>query len=172
MVHSLLNIVFGISGVGKSTACVEYIAMHPEFVHIRASDLFEDLQGKTFEDRPVNRAIDDQEILLRALQRRRQIDPTRSILLDAHSIVPSLCGYVPVPTKVIERIAPARLFFLEAAPNVIISRRRARAPEMDPGGPDEVRSLQNMARMVVETYSHDLSVPLAIIDANERAILP
>ncbi|WP_168355810.1 ATP-binding protein [Sphingomonas gei] len=158
-------LVFGVSGVGKTTACENYVARHPGFLFVSASALLKSIQAASAEElRTAKREqiIENQALLPDALKRYRLGRRNHRILLDAHAVIDNDRALVEVPVSVIGALEPTLLVLLEATPAEIAKRRSADAR------PRPLRDLQAIAREItaertaVEAYGVQLGLDVAV----------
>lgn len=120
-------LVFGVSGVGKTTACADFAARYPRVAHFSASDLLRSATGKSSESLRTGSGDQiraNQKLVASELRRRvvgRAIDV---VLVDAHSVIDNGKDLVRVPLATIESLNPAALVLLEAPAKVVKARRR------------------------------------------------
>lgn len=159
-------LVFGVSGVGKTTACSDYVARHPHVLFVSASALLKIAKAASSEElRTATRGqiIDNQNLLPSALERYRLGRRDHPILLDAHAVIDNDRSLIEVPVSVIAALNPTKLVLLEAAPAEIAARRAA-SPR-----PRPIRDLQAIARelaaerAVVEAYGVQLGLGVAVV---------
>ncbi|TAV49125.1 hypothetical protein ELI02_10985 [Rhizobium leguminosarum] len=151
-----VTIIFGISGAGKTTACIDFVERHPDYCHIRASSLLEGFQRW---DRSLNAIEVDQTRILSAFNRLKILE-TRNILFDAHSIIRSDAGLFMVPTAIIKALSPNLLVLLDVDADTAERRRVARNPANGVLRNEDICQERNFAREACEAYSRELRVPL------------
>ncbi|MCA0015024.1 AAA family ATPase [Mesorhizobium sp. B294B1A1] len=159
--------VFGISGVGKTTACLGYVSTHPNYLYDRASAILQKAHGIPVEALRTGAAsavIENQAALPPVVEALRKADPSRTILLDSHAVIDNDTVFVEVPLDIIMALEPDGFILLEAAP-ATIKRRREEAPRPRPQRSvaqigDEARA----ERAAVASYAKALGKPL-IMDA-------
>lgn len=123
---TLCIIVFGISGVGKSAACSDYVARNPMFLHLRASELIRRSRSRATEDlRTVSESdiISNQELLEREVSSIKAEHPGRPLLIDGHAIIDNDQQLVRIPLQSIAALQPTAFILLEASPSAVFSRR-------------------------------------------------
>ncbi|MEI9412919.1 AAA family ATPase [Mesorhizobium sp. Ld1326N3] len=156
--------MLGVSGVGKTSKCLDYVARHPEWLYLRASALLSEATGKTTEALRTgsDMAIRDNQLLLgAALDRARTGREASPVLVDGHAVIDNDKHLVPVPVEAIAALRPDGFILLEASIEVLASRRDT-APRIRPR-----RSLADLARLMqaerdtVSTYAAILNLPLA-----------
>ena len=158
-------LVFGISGVGKSTACASYIARHPLVLHTSAGALLQAAKNidsallRTDVSRDI---LQNQNLLGEALKRFRLGRETSDILIDAHSIIDNDQELVEVPIDVVRAMNPNGLVLLEAPAALVIERRRKDARLRPSRTAEELQFQMGVARRVCERYASELGLPLEI----------
>lgn len=119
-------LVFGVSGVGKTTACESYVKRHPQWMHIRASELLSQATAKDPRSLRIGTADEieaNQALLGLQLKRRRDAVPHRPFLIDAHAVIDNDLGLVPVPLEAVRALYADALILLEAPAAIVVSRR-------------------------------------------------
>ena len=109
-------LVFGVSGVGKSRACSDYVDRNPEWLHLRAGELLSRLTGESPEN--LRTALDEevvanQGLLSLAVTRARAGREHRPVLVDCHAVIDNDDGLVVVPAGTVVALAPDGLILLE-----------------------------------------------------------
>lgn len=135
-------LVFGVSGVGKTTACKDYSARHQDVAHFSASELLQSATGKSPEElrtASVQQIRANQDMVAGELRRRVAGQVIGTILVDAHSVIDNGEDLVRVPLSIVESLAPQVLVLLEAPAAIVRSRRR--------GGLDHALARQSLARI-------------------------
>lgn len=161
-------LVFGVSGVGKTTACLDYAGRHPGIHFVSASTLLREAKAATSEElRTAGREqiIDNQSLLLTAFERYRRERDGQTILLDAHAVIDNDHTFVTVPTSVISALQPSRLVLLEALPIEIAARRSGDKRQRPLRNLDAIAYEINAERAAVAAYGEELglSVTVAIV---------
>lgn len=167
-------LVFGVAGVGKTTACEAYASKHPEFLYYRASALLSAGRGisaealRTSEAREIER---NQELLGKQLKALRCDHPERPLLIDAHAVIDNDLQIVRVPIEAVASMRPTGLALLEAAPETIVARRRSH-PQSRPQRTAEAIAREIAAeRDTVLSYAAELDLPLEIAPVTEGFVL-
>ncbi|ADU13153.1 ATP-binding protein [Asticcacaulis excentricus] len=158
-------LVFGISGVGKSTACKVFTNTHPEFKYVSASEIISSATSHSPEKLRKSSEAEiekNQTALISALNDLFIQSPQSPIILDAHAVIDNDEDLIEIPTATIQAIRPLGLILLEAPPLDVIRRRQI--------GPRR-RPLRDVARIELETakerkivqhYAEALDIPLEI----------
>lgn len=166
-------LIFGVSGVGKTTACADYVARHPNYIAISASELLKNAKLTTREKLRTAKAEEiraNQRILVESLRVFRDSHPGRPILLDAHAIVDNDLELVCVPTEVIRELQPAILILLEAPPEQVAARRAADSRRRPNRSIIEIKTEIEQERLAVQSYgkSLGLDVRIAVVEKDFR----
>jgi adenylate kinase len=122
--------VFGISGVGKTSACETFIARHPEWLYVRASALMSEALTATPEalrTASAERITANQAVLGDRLHARRADQLDRPILVDVHGVIDNDRELVRVPLATVASLDPDGLILLEAPAHVVAARRQGDA---------------------------------------------
>jgi adenylate kinase len=83
-------VVFGISGVGKSTACASYVLRHPTVLHTSAGALLQEaknIESSALRIQDPQTILQNQNLLGDALTRFRLGREGADLLIDAHSVI-------------------------------------------------------------------------------------
>lgn len=167
-------LVFGVSGVGKTSACQAFVARHPEFLYFRASQLLSEALAATPDElrtASAERIEANQELLGHGLAARRAPQLQRPVLVDVHGVIDNDRELVQVPVRTVQSLAPDGLILLENTPDVVAARRRH-----DPR-PRPERTLEQLAqelaaeRAAVEQYARALNVPWEAAHADDGFFL-
>ena len=161
-------LVFGVSGVDKTSACEAFIARHPEALFVSASGLLKSAKqtsGEALRTAQPHEIVDNQALLGQALAAFRQGRESQLVLVDAHGVIDNDHELVRVPVSAVRALEPDRLVLLEAPPKLIAERRAADLRKR----PN--RSLKAITRELVAehdtvtAYADELGVALTIADA-------
>ncbi|AGB45323.1 archaeal adenylate kinase [Mesorhizobium australicum WSM2073] len=167
MERSPLIMVFGISGVGKTTACLAYVDAHPNYLYDRASAILQKAHGIPVEALrigPASSVIENQAVLPSAVRALRKAEPSRTILLDSHAVIDNDTVFVEVPLDIIMAIEPDGFILLEAAPATIKQRREEASRPRPQRSVAQIGDEAQAERKAVTSYAKALGKPL-IIDA-------
>lgn len=158
-------LVFGVSGVGKTTACLDYAGRHPDVQFISASTLLKEAKAATSEElRTAGRKqiIDNQSLLPIAFERYRRERKDQTILLDAHAVIDNDRTLVAVPSSVISALQPSRLILLEAPPIEIAARRSGDKRQRPLRDLDAIAYEINAERAAVAAYGEELGLSVTV----------
>lgn len=161
-------IVFGVSGVGKTTACLDYVARHPHFLLLSASSLIASATGATLDSlrtASAQRLLANQEILQSAVEERLQRHGASSFILDGQCVLDNGDQIVVLPADAIAPFRPSGLILLEA-PAVEIAARRSRDTRQRPFRTvEEISQQLAMNREAVRSYAGRLNIPSVVAEA-------
>jgi len=167
MFGTKLLMVFGVSGVGKTTACAEYARRKEHVEHLSASRLL-GLERSSATGRSEDEALLDQHKLVELVLQARATTAADVLLLDAHSVVLAGGRQLIVPVDIIASMEPTGLIFFEADPEVVVHRRSGRGDQItDVPDLDGMKQLQLVALRAVEEYSRILRCPISIVKADQ-----
>jgi adenylate kinase len=169
MLDTKLLIVFGVSGVGKTTVCAEYAGRNDNVVHFSASALLR-LHRETAGMRSTNEVMRDQHLLVDLVHVSRAETPMSLMLLDAHNLVHVDGFEVIIPTDVVAAMKPNGLIFFKAPGEVILQRRLSRGDTRNVIT-QEIEKTQMNALRAAETYAEQLPCQLLVIDATQETDL-
>lgn len=160
-------LVFGVSGVGKTYACADYAARHPDTLFVSASSL---LEAAIAESREALRTASPTKIRNNQARLAGALDAFRAgrealpILIDAHGVIDNDNEFVRIPLSAIQSLTPDRMILLEAAPE-LVAERRAADSRPRPQRPIEAIAREIAAeRDAVKSYARALDLELAIAE--------
>jgi len=109
-------IVFGISGVGKTTLIKEFISNHPGYKHVQAGDLLGEVFKNKVRDN-LRRASEDeilsnQYILVEQFKKFIHEYKEENIIFDGHSIIDSGQNIIRIPADIFEKMDPYKIIFI------------------------------------------------------------
>lgn len=160
-------LVFGVSGVGKTHACADYSARHPNTLFVSASSLLKAAtaaSGEALRTASAAQIRRNQARLADALAAYRAGRETMPILIDAHGVIDNDSEFVRIPLSAIRSLAPDQLILLEAEP-ALVAERRAADTRSRPHRPIEAIVREIAAeRAAVKSYARALDLNLAIGD--------
>jgi adenylate kinase len=158
-------IVFGLSGVGKTTACRVFVEHHPEYLYFQASELLRDVTNATNEQlrtADASRIIHNQRLIGAALRTRRSGRERQPVIIDAHSVIDNDQGLIRIPIDAIKQLCPTGLIFLEADPDTLYARRSRASKPRPIRSVNELAQQQEVAKETVNSYARNLGVPMVI----------
>lgn len=160
-------LVFGVSGVGKTHACSDYTARHPDTLFVSASSLLKTAtaeSGEALRTASPAKIRNNQARLAGALAAFRAGREALPILVDAHGVIDNDSEFVRIPLSAVQSLSPDRLILLEAAP-AVVAERRASDARLRPQRPIEAIVREIAAeRDAVTSYARALDLDLAIAD--------
>lgn len=164
-----LIMVFGISGVGKTTACEAFVKSNPIYFYDRASAIMQRAHRTVTE---ALRTTDsesirsNQGVLPSAVMALREAFPYKIMLLDCHAIIDNDKGLVEVPPETIKDLKPDGFILLEADA-AVVKQRRENAERVRPNRTvDQIEAEQIAERRTVRSYVNNLHIPLIIDNAS------
>jgi adenylate kinase len=163
-------VVFGLSGVGKTTACRSFTARHPEFVYISASELLSTATGLPVErlrDADAKDIVRYQSLLATALNHRLGEHRGSNVIIDGHSIIDNGREVVRIPIDVVRSLRPSGLILLEGSPDDILRRRRADGTLRPQRSPAELALQLALAKETARSYADELNVPIQFGTVND-----
>ena len=167
-----LSILFGLSGVGKTTMGRSIIDSDAGIEHLSASDLLKAAHSQTGEELRTaheDRLVANQDVLGDALDKWHFPPGTHHILLDAHSVVDNDRTLVDIPVDVIVSLAPDRLIFIADEPAAIVARRASGERQRPARTKEELHTHQERSLAVCVGFSEALGVPLSIVKSGDMA---
>lgn len=165
-----LSILFGLSGVGKTTMGRRVRDLDPGIAHLSASDLLKAAHSQSGEELRTaqqDRLIANQLVLGDALTSWDFPLGTHHILLDAHSVVDNDRVLVDIPVEVIASLSPDRLIFIREEPEIIVERRLSDTRSRPSRTAKELQDHQERSLAVCNTFSHFLNIPLSVIKSGD-----
>ena len=155
--------VFGVSGVGKTSACRSFVRRHSGYLHLIASAVLSEVTGlspKELGRRDTDEIVRQQALLIDAVVERTKSCQDVVTLLDGNAIIDTGDDLVPVPVQLMTRLGPSGMILLEAPPEVIRSRRLADNKYRSGRTVLEIALQMEATRQVVQNFSSELGIPL------------
>ncbi|MBY5443234.1 AAA family ATPase [Rhizobium leguminosarum] len=110
--------VGGPSGTGKTTAISRFVGHHPQFHHIKASDVLRQ------QNRPVEnlspRELEENQVILEKYLRSVAL---AGIIVDGHAVIPTSAGLYHVSSAFFRSVQFRAMIFLWEDPEVVASRK-------------------------------------------------
>lgn len=156
-------LVFGVSGVGKTSACSAFTQRHPNWLFVSASTLLKAAKGATGErlrTADSQSIVDNQLVLADAVRQFRSGRVERPMLLDAHAVIDNDRELVRVPVEVIRALQPSLFVLLEAPAQVVLERRLADTRQRPVRDVASIERELAAERSAVADYSVDVGVEL------------
>lgn len=157
-------LIFGVSGVGKTSSCEDFVSRRPEWLYLRASSLLASATGETPETLRTETAWSiksNQGLLGDALRAARTGREDRSVLLDAHAVIDNDNGLVEVPVEAVANLGADAIILLEASAEELAIRR------LKSLRPRPVRTIEQLKLEIiaesraVAAYCRELNIPCA-----------
>ena len=170
MIQGRCTLVFGVSGVGKSSSCSDFVARHPSYLHYSAGGLLREAKATSVDllrTAGKQEITDNQTLIGDELRRKRRGQWNRPVIIDAHGVINNDVTLVPVPVAAIKTLEPDGLILLEARPELIIERRRKAARSRPMPSPAELQHEIEEERKAVRSFSANLGLPLVIDTVND-----
>lgn len=158
-------IVFGISGVGKTAACADFVKRHPEVLHTSAGALLQSVTapaGEVLRTESTDALLKIQMMLGAAFANWRAERAASAVLIDAHSVIDNDKELIEVPVEVIRSLEPTGLVLLEEAPELIAERRELDSRVRPRRSIESLRQQTEAARRVCLRYAEDLDLPFEV----------
>lgn len=157
-------LVFGLSGVGKTTACMDFARRHPNWQYLRASALLSDATGEDPETLRIaekSTIRKNQSLLAGALEKARIRQDWAPVLVDAHAVIDNDSDLVVVPLEVVASMHPTGLILLELTANSLAERRRSGGKQRPVRAIDALAGQARIEAEAVSGYAKTLDIPLA-----------
>ncbi|WP_445219294.1 AAA family ATPase [Bradyrhizobium sp. Pa8] len=158
-------VVFGVSGVGKTVACSDFIGRHPEVMHTSAGALLQSVTataGEVLRTESPEALLKTQMILGEAFANWQAKHGANAVLVDAHSVIDNDRALIEIPVEVIRSLKPSVLVLLEEAPEVIVERRRLDSRSRPLRSIEDLHRQIETARRVCRGYAEDLDLPFEV----------
>lgn len=158
-------VVFGVSGVGKTAACADFIERHPEVAHTSAGALLQSITattGEALRTGSPEALLNAQMMLGAAFANWRAKHGASAVLIDAHSVIDNDKALIEVPVEVVRSLEPTSLVLLEEAPEVIAERRQLDSRARPLRSIESLRRQIEVARQVCRRYAEDLDLPIEV----------
>ncbi|NPD69432.1 AAA family ATPase [Lichenicola cladoniae] len=155
--------VFGISGVGKTTACQSYVNVHPDYLYQRASTILQTAHGlaaETLRTALPSSVISNQDVLASAITSFKDANPDKNILLDSHAVIDNDVVLIEIPLEIIAALAPDGFILLEADASLIKDRRKKGLRKRPSRMINQIQAEAEAERRVVMSYANSLDRPL------------
>jgi adenylate kinase len=168
-----LIIVFGVSGVGKTTLCRDFAARHPEFLHLTASTLIRHSLRTTAEVLRCSsrdEILQNQLILRRALEGELKTQRASKCLLDGQCVIDNGREVIVLPSGLISPLRPSGLLLLEEKPEKIFERREADCYRRPLRTVSELSEQIKINRSTVSDYSDALRIPFRVVEAPDYGV--
>jgi adenylate kinase len=167
-------IVFGVSGIGKSTACRKFANAHPEFLYVQASSLLSEASQTDPEVlRRASKAqiLINQDLIVEAFRGFRAGRLERPVLLDAHAVIDNDQSFVEVPVAVISAFEPAGLILMDSTPETVSFRRDNDLRRRPKRNKAQIARGLEAERSAVARYAKLLGVPSRTLRDGDQSSL-
>lgn len=164
-------ILFGISGVGKTTAARRISARYPQVLTFQASSLLKSAlaqSGEALRTAAHDQIAANQTVLAGALDAARSESMDRPVMLDAHSVIDNDRTLVPLPLETFSPLRPEGIAVLTADPEMIAERRSAGERIRPARSTAELTQHQAQALAVAKSHALALGVPFASFDTEDE----
>ena len=159
-------LVFGVSGVGKSTLCKAVVKKVSGFARLSIGEL---LSEELFFERGAGRdAVLRRQRKMPPLINRRASIQNFTLLLEGHPIVSSEVGPVRVPTEVVAQLQPAALLMLYAKPDVILARQIRRGDRINSFRYEKIQYRQSAIMGQTMAYAKQLALPMLSVNITSK----
>jgi adenylate kinase len=146
-------VVFGISGVGKSSAISNFIQGHPEWAHVQAGKLLQNKMPETaYDDLRLGtdeKILKNQNLLVSAFDEYLKTTSHSKIIFDGHSVIDSGQDFFKVPPSIIKKLYPQKIIFIFSEPEKIVKQR-----EKDPSRSRPIYSLEKTTEFQKISLNH------------------
>ena len=172
---SSLNIVVGLSGVGKSTVLEEAMLLsEKEYELINYGDqMFEVAKEKGLvdtRDEMKNLGVETyKELQKTAAEQIFEIAEENDVIVDTHAAIKSPYGYIPgLPKWSVSELDPEKIIMLTASAQQIYQRSQSdQDREREHDSVEEVQEYQQVAREMAAADSVEVGAYLKIIENKE-----
>jgi adenylate kinase len=174
--------VFGISGVGKTTACKAFVKRNPEVVYVSASDVLGKLGrvgGERLTRLSKEEVLENQALLEEGLPKVVSCFEGRTLLLDAQNVIDNGVELIELPSTTLRALHPRGMILLEADAADVYQRRIRDVRSRPARTCAEIRSQIQLIHLVTTRYADELKIPIVFelvtegfeIDAAVNSIL-
>lgn len=167
-------ILFGISGVGKTTAAEALIRRVDGLQYFEASALLKSAHGQSGEilrTASPDRIAENQLALADALRQARRSLAGAPAIIAAHSVIDNDQTLVDLPLAIFAAIDPTAIAFLWSTPETIAARRAADTRERPIRSVQQLAEYQTRAEAVASAHAQALEVPFEPIEASDHEAL-
>ncbi|MBR1245985.1 AAA family ATPase [Bradyrhizobium sp. AUGA SZCCT0169] len=158
-------LVFGVPGVGKTTACKSYVRRHPSFAYISASEVLREESDSSIEalrKSGVQDILRNQGILAHALASRMRYSQKNYFLIDSQNVIDNDVELIDVPIDVVRSLSPSGIILLESSAADIYLRRSNDIRSRPVRKIDQIDLHIQRTRRVTVDYATNLGVPMLI----------
>ena len=174
MTNGVTILVFGISGVGKTSLIQSSVKDFPNALRWRASDIISQAREMSDPERlrllPPAELMRSQELLVEGFRARRKLSPSELVILDAHSVIDTDGGFFEVPVEVVSQLAPAGIVHVATEVAQIASQRTSDHSRVRPTrSAAQLAEYQARSIRACEQYSEALEIPLIHVNVGNGA---
>ena len=178
MTHRRVIAVFGISGVGKTTAIRKWLEGREDALHLQASALIKQgladpvLDSEVLRRSAGDRVLANQDLLIEMFGRAVAASAARLVIFDGHLVIDTDERLVEIPLSVIAALRPRMLLHIEQTPETIAERRRDDTSRNRPvRALDILEQQQARSRSLCQTYGKRLSVEVLLVIGENKAVI-
>ena len=164
-VNKIILVVFGISGVGKSTSISHFIQKKTNWTHIQAGSLIKSFKGDVPYDElritSKEKILDNQKKMVHAFWRNIENVQTPGIIFDGHSVIYNDSEIIKIPFEIIAELKPNKIIFMSGSAEQILERRSKdfrKRPLLDL---QEISCQQKVSKGQAIDIASKLSIPYA-----------
>jgi adenylate kinase len=174
MTNGVTILVFGISGVGKTSLIQSSVKDFPNALRWRASDIISQAREMSDPERlrllPPAELMRSQELLVEGFRARRKLSPSELVILDAHSVIDTDEGFFEVPLAVVSELRPTGIVYVASEATQIASQRTSDRSRVRPTrSPTQLAEYQARSIQACEHYSEALEIPLIRVGVGNSA---
>lgn len=165
MNRSVVIVVFGLPGAGKTTLINAFIQGRNEFVRLSGGSLINEDIAEADRDTLRKQGKEDvqnnQEKLVVNFARKKQEYSDRHILFDGHCLVKNSDAVVAIPVEIIRGLTPDLILFVDEDAKTIINRRKndSSRPDREDETALDIDKNRNLQVKICQEYSKILNVP-------------
>ena len=163
----MIILVFGVSGSGKTTCCMQLARRYKELCYLNAGKLISGAcKGETAHETPSRaEALRRQSLLGPALQQRLRAGRSAHVLVESHSFLRCEDGILRIPPKVVASLNPDAFLLVQASAPLISKRRLSRCGDDRNDArlsDEEIQRELYISRSQVVRYARSLRRPFTI----------
>ncbi|GCE90267.1 AAA family ATPase [Acetobacter sp. DmW_136] len=154
--------VFGVSGIGKTTACKAYVSKNPMAIYLSMGTLMQEIKQDTGERlrlRGVDKIKADQHLLGEVLDKKLSVGSFEVALLDAHSVIDNGHELVTVPVEAVALLQPNAIISLTASASDVLARRTGDTRVRPLRKVEDIEKQIKESNHMAKSYSERLSLP-------------
>jgi adenylate kinase len=162
-------LVFGPSGVGKTTIIRQFIQSHPNFIHFSSGTLIDsnisDAQRDLLRLSSREQILSNQLHLTQNFQKLVQENKNKNIIFDGHCTIDNGHEFIDIPFEVIDRLHPSKIVFMNADYSEIIAQRK-RDTSRPLRSIDSIEHIERFVQQSINTakkYAKKMDIPFVVI---------